>query len=61
MLDKVGFRPKSTKWDKGGMLLGLRGLNRNAYATNNTATTFLERRLQERGRKTGRATALTGN
>ena len=58
MLDKVEFRPKSIKCDKGGMLLGLRGFNRNAYATNNTATTFLERRLQERGGKTGRATAL---
>lgn len=29
MLDKVEFRPKSIKCDKGGMLLGLRGFNRN--------------------------------
>ena len=51
MLDKVEFRPKSIQCDNGGMLLGLRGFNRNAYATNNTATTFTERKLQERGGK----------
>ena len=51
MLDEVEFKPKSIKCDKGGMLLGLRGFNRNAYATNNTATTFIERELQERGGK----------
>lgn len=61
MLDKVEFRPESIKCDKGGVLLGLRGFNRNAYATNDTVTTFIERKLQERGGKMDRVTALTGS
>ena len=61
MLDEVEFRPKSIKCDKGGMLLGLRGFNRNAYATNNTATTFIERKATGEGRTMDRVTALTGS